>query len=401
MQERRRIWLLTNIPSPYQVELLSVVASLTEAQLDVRFMSGELPQIAENVRTVFVRMRGLGVSRTRDELRIHPQAIRECRTGDWDVYILSGTWASPTLLACAKVLAARGKPWLLWCERPHPTAAVAPWSRKWLTRGPLRAIRNRVMRRLLGSATGLLAMGRMAAREFEQLGVPSSRIKSLPYCCDIDRFQSVDPERVAELKQRREIQHRKVILFSGQMIERKGIHVLAEVMRQLVSQRSDVCFTVLGDGPLLDWLRESTASFPGRVILAGHLPQAELPVWFAAADIFFFPSRHDGWGVVINEACAAGLPIVTTYSVGAAEDLVQQNMNGFLRDRDDVTGMVNDLVRLLDSEEMRRRFGNFSLEIIQDFHITRAARSWIESVKSLISMVEPGAQERNATVARN
>lgn len=148
MGQRLRIWLLTNVASPYQMELLSVIAAQPDMHLDVRFMSGELPFIPDSLRPVFIRMKGPGLSRTRDELRIHPQAIRECRTGNWDVFVLSGTWASPTLLACAKILTTRGKPWLLWCERPHPAADVATWSRRWLTQGPLRVIRNRVMKQL-------------------------------------------------------------------------------------------------------------------------------------------------------------------------------------------------------------------------------------------------------------
>ena len=52
---------------------------------------------------------------------------------------------------------------------------------------------------------------------------------------------------------------------------------------------------------------------------SGFLPLDELPAEFAAADAFVLPSRHDGWGVVVNQALAAGLPVIATEAVGAAE----------------------------------------------------------------------------------
>ena len=64
-------------------------------------------------------MGGIGPLAWRDEVRLHPVALRECAFGRYDCYVLSGLWTSVTFLACAVVLWLRRRPWVLWLERPH------------------------------------------------------------------------------------------------------------------------------------------------------------------------------------------------------------------------------------------------------------------------------------------
>ena len=78
---------------------------------------------------------------------------------------------------------------------------------------------------------------------------------------------------------------------------------------------------------------------------------------FAAADAFVLPSRHDGWGVVVNEALGAGLPIIVSDRVGA-RDLVQHGGNGFITSVGDIDGLAGALLKLAQSEELRKSYGS-------------------------------------------
>jgi glycosyltransferase involved in cell wall biosynthesis len=134
------------------------------------------------------------------------------------------------------------------------------------------------------------------------------------------------------------------------------------------------------------------------VHFAGHVPQNELPEHFAVADIFVFPSRHDGWGVVINEACAAGLPVIVTRQTGAAYDLVEDGNSGFVLDCDDVYGLVDRMLRLIDDAALREQFGRRSRELVAPYSAENGASSFIRHLSHVIGDRDKAAvSSQNAT----
>ena len=130
-------------------------------------------------------------------------------------------------------------------------------------------------------------------------------------------------------------------------------------------------------------MESSLAAVADRVYFAGKISQELLPCYFAIADLFFFPSRHDGWAVVINEACGAGLPIVTTYSTGAAWDLVEHGRNGYVLDRDDCDGFVSALDKLVADASLRCLMGEQSRLSVQSLRPALAAQRWLDHVQEL------------------
>src|SRR5439155_17141973 len=93
-----------------------------------------------------------------------------------------------------------------------------------------------------------------------------------------------------------------LVLYVGRLDDEKGVDLL---LRAAVSLPATVA--VVGKGPEEHALREIATS---NVRFEGWVPRDGLPRWYAAADIFVLPSRSDQWGMVLNEAAAAGLPLV-------------------------------------------------------------------------------------------
>ena len=89
------------------------------------------------------------------------------------------------------------------------------------------------------------------------------------------------------------------------------------------------------------------------------------------------PSRHDGWGVVINEALGAGLPIIVSDRVGA-RDLVDDGRNGLITCAGDVEELADALLQLGQSHEMRRSFAAASAERAAQWDLDEGVRRWIE-----------------------
>ena len=379
------VWLLTNAPSPYQLELLAAVADSPDVDLHVSYMRGDSVQLqgqappeGSSIRV----MRGIGPHSWRDEVRLHPVALRECAFGRYDCYVLSGLWTSVTFLACAVVLWLRRRPWVLWLERPHPGPAATGWRRKCSRGGLLRWMGDRVRSFLLVRCSAVLCTGTAARDAYAALGVLRRKLFVLPYCCDTRRFEAADPERVAAVRRRYDLTGRTVLLFSGQMIERKGVDTLIEAFTRIARLRTDVALLLLGDGPQrMDYEGMVPGELRSRVHFAGLVPQGELPEHFAASDLFVFPSRHDGWGVVINEACAAALPVITTRQTGAAYDLVEDGRSGFVLEHDDVDGFADRLLRLIDDPALREKLAQRSQELVAPFSAENGATLFIRHLR--------------------
>src|SRR5262249_52914577 len=117
--------------------------------------------------------------------------------------------------------------------------------------------------------------------------------------------------------------------FCGQMIRRKGVDLLLQAFERLIAKGLDVRLLLVGlEADLPNFLKMVSSAARARINYEGFQPPERLPEYFNRGDVFVLPSRHDGWGVVINQALAAGLPIITSDAVGAGLDLVDDGING-------------------------------------------------------------------------
>jgi glycosyltransferase involved in cell wall biosynthesis len=122
-----------------------------------------------------------------------------------------------------------------------------------------------------------------------------------------------------------------VVLYVGQLIERKGVVDLLEAHRMLLADMPDAMLVLAGYGQLEPVLRRRVEEQRiSGVRFTGHVAISDLPRYYVAADCFVLPSHEEVWGLVLNEAAACGLPLVTTEPVGAAPDLVIPGRNGFV-----------------------------------------------------------------------
>ena len=122
-----------------------------------------------------------------------------------------------------------------------------------------------------------------------------------------------------------------LIAFVGQVIHRKGVDLLLQALETVADLPWR--FEVAGAGPLESSLRAraDSAGFAGRITWRGSLPNREIGGLLASCDLLVLPSRFDGWGVVVNEALAAGTPVVCSDACGAADLLATTTMGSVFR----------------------------------------------------------------------
>jgi glycosyltransferase involved in cell wall biosynthesis len=184
----------------------------------------------------------------------------------------------------------------------------------------------------------------------------------MPYAVDnawfAQRTAAADPNEL-----RAELQltpGRAVILFASKLQQRKHADHLLEAYARLraTAPKQLPYLLIVGDGEERSRLeaRASELCLEG-VRFPGFRNQSELPAFFALADVFVLPSRHEPWGLIVNEAMAAGCAVIVSNEVGAHADLVTDGVEGFVFPVGDIDALATALARVLSSPEQTQRMG--------------------------------------------
>lgn len=163
----------------------------------------------------------------------------------------------------------------------------------------------------------------------------------------------------------------RVALGVGQFIHRKGWDVLLEAAAQL----PEVQFLIVGGTVTEEYTRLCEKWQLSNVRFEGFQGDRELQEYYRAADLFVFPTREDIWGLVINEAVAAGLPVVTTENCGAGLELVENGENGFLVPAEDAQALADKMKQILSQDDLREQMAAKSLEKSRSYTIERMAQA--------------------------
>ena len=290
--------MLTDCPSPYQVELFNEIAAQDKCELEVAYLRGHDPQRqweAPEIRHESMELSNGGLSRARES----------ARRADLVVF---NYYRHPNAETLIDERARQAGPWCFWGERPgfHQPRWVGRLVRKWK------------LAKLHASAAPIWGIGEFAIDGYKQEFGSGRDYFNLPYFSDLKRFETCGRE------ERRE----RVFLFCGSLIARKGVDLLASAFVQL--DVPNVRLRIVGDGPLRESLMQKLAAVRERVEFVGFRDWHELPHEYAAADVLCVPSRYDGWGLVVPEGLAAGLPVIATDRMGAALEFVRTGKNGWL-----------------------------------------------------------------------
>jgi glycosyltransferase involved in cell wall biosynthesis len=293
---------------------------------------------------------------------VAPKVWSELRSGGYDVVWLHGHNYAANLIALVAAKTA-GMPVMMRCE----THLGLP------CRGIKAMLRRPLMGALYRQCDRLLAVGSGNAAFYRAMGVSDQKIFLVPYAVDNHRFvqstKLTDEQRVEILKHYKIPTGQAIVLYAAKFTRRKRPGDLLEAARRLKSE-TKCPFTVVmaGSGELEPELRTLCAEHGLKnVVFTGFVNQSELPALYGASDVFVLPSEHEPWGLAVNEAMCAGLPVVVSQEVGCVLDLVQDGVNGYTQAAGDTAGLSHALRRLIEDEGLRRRQGQASLVRIQEW----------------------------------
>jgi len=171
------------------------------------------------------------------------------------------------------------------------------------------------------------------------------------------------------------------LMFSGQFIERKMPFFVIEIIRRLHQNLNNLKFLIIGSGPLENDILSKLDKLHIEYSYPGFIQQEQLPEYYSNAKILLFPSANDPWGLVANEACAVGTPVITCDNAGVAGDLIVHNNNGFVLPLV-VRDWVEHSYKLLTDKNLYRTFSKNALQHVQNYSIEQAAQGIKKAIQN-------------------
>jgi glycosyltransferase involved in cell wall biosynthesis len=275
---------------------------------------------------------------------------------------------------------------LQWCCRNEVTRVLMTESKE--DDAPRIWWKEFIKRRLVSRFDSALCGGSPHRAYLEQLGMKPELI--------FDRYDVVDNERFWQAAQAARQNpepflglpgldvSKAYFLVSSRFIDRKNLPRLLSAYHSYRQTNPEGWrMIILGTGPDEDELRKQVAeaSIP-EVVFAGFQQFDQLIAYYAFAGAFIHPALQEQWGLVVNEAMACGLPIGVSKTVGAAYDLVEDGVNGFKFDPNEISSIEGALIRLAADPDHRERMANSSREIIQSWTPEHFAKHFWAAVEA-------------------
>lgn len=179
----------------------------------------------------------------------------------------------------------------------------------------------------------------------------------------IDKPLSKEEKNV--LKKKLNMKEETILLSVGRFIPSKGFDLLLEVSRQL---STNIGVYIVGGEPTAEYLEMQKKWNLQNVYFLDFMKKEQLAEYYQASDVFVLPTRSDVWGLVVNEAMANGLPVVSTDKCIAALEMVENWKNGFVVPVDDVAELKKAIEYILESPDVCQEMAKESLEIIKKYY---------------------------------
>lgn len=316
--------------------------------------------------------------------------------------LLGGRWQVQLPLPLAELRAVR--PDLLVCnydQRNMVLGAIAartvagrvtlrclPTFDAWVQPDPIRDLVRRMVFRLADGAKVPGPDGRAYARRH---GLPPYRTWPVTQSIDVEHYaraRRMDPTERATRRAELGLAG-CVFVYVGRIWSGKGLDTLVTAYRQVRAANPDVRLLLVGDGPDEARLRTLTESLPD-VVWAGFVQPADLPDIYALADVLVFPTLGDPNGLVVEEAMAAGLPVISTSAAGDIRARVPEGVAGHVVPPAEPEPLAARMVDLAAAPRRRAEMGDAAARIAARFVAEAYAKDFERFVDGVLAMPRRG-----------
>lgn len=360
----KRILFITNIPAPYRIDFYNELGKMVDLTVifeakgasdqGIRF-NWNIDEI-RNFKAIFLSEGDIR------EKKIDWSIFKYLKVRKYDEIVVT-SYSYFTEMAALIYLKLRGVPYYMETDGGmiRTESKIKKWYKTFLISG----------------AKGYFSPSKSSDEYLAYYGAKPERICRYPFTSlkDEDILERcLTSEEKAEYKSKIGSRRAHMILGVGQFIHRKGWDILLQAAQGI----PDADIFIVGSEPTKEYLRLREEYGLQNVYFEGFKSKEDLKDYYKAADVFVLPTREDIWGLVINEAMAYGLPVVTTDRCVAGVELVEDGVNGYIIPAESVEQLQETMKNACS---MGENMSAMSLKKINAYSIEKMALSHIEIMK--------------------
>ncbi|HLB42256.1 MAG TPA: glycosyltransferase family 4 protein [Gammaproteobacteria bacterium] len=366
----KKILMVLIEPTPYILDLLAVLITTWRGKIDIIFLADTFSQDWK------LSLEKNYIILSKNPIIIIQKIYRYIVNGNYKVIFLAG-WIHPvcwSLLVLAKIFRI---PVVVDSDTP-----LFPFIPLWK-----RMIKRVVYPYLFKLPRMFLPGGTRQAKYLKHYNVPSKKIMLEKMTVDVTGIQRY----IRQLPADSYINLRKrfcftpndfIFLFIGRLIERKGIKELLKAFSKI--KNNQIKLVIVGDGPLKPYL-ENVLQSTNNIYYAGRLEKEEIIEMYFISNVFVLPAHWEPWGLVINEAMAAGNPVIVSDQVGCADDLIIPGKTGLIIKNQSVDDLLKAMIYFLENAETYAIMSKNTLDHIANWTLENEAKNICTAWKYVLS----------------
>lgn len=363
----KKVLIITNLPTPYRIDFykeLGKSCNLTVVIEAKRSKNLKFNWNDDNIKNFNIHFLNDG---NLDEKKINWNILYFISKKKFDIIIIS-TYHTYTGMLCLAYLKAKHIPYVFETDGGMITkteSSIKKWYKTILIKG----------------AKAYFSPSKGSDDYLAYYGANPEVIYRYPFSSlsNIDIISNnLSLEEKRTIRKRLNIKENKIVLGVGQFIHRKGFDVLMKAAKDM---NKEIGIYIVGGTPTEEYLKIQKQYNLSQVHFEGFKTKDELSEYFKAADIFVLPTREDIWGLVVNEAMAYGLPVVTTKKCVAGMELISDK--NCLVDTDNPKQLKDIIEKLMSDNDRREKLAHDNLKKIIGYTVEKMAEAHIKVFKNL------------------
>lgn len=366
-----RILFLTNIPSPYRIDFFNELGKTQDVK--VVFEAEKAPLInnnwysdnaIDNFEAVFLKSGEI------EEQKINWKILKHIKRKNQDVVVVT-SYAYFTEMLALIYLKISGISYYLEVD------------------GGIIKNENRLKKWykafLISGAYGYISPSKQTDDYLTYYGAAKEKIYRYPFTSlknDNILKETVSIEEKCRIREELGMREDKIILSVGRFINIKGFDILIKACKDI---DKSVGAYIVGDKPTKEYVNLKAELKLDNLHFVDFKSKEELKNYYKAADVFVLPTRGDVWGLVVNEAMAYGLPVVTTDRCVAGLELVKDCENGFIVPVEDNKQLGEKMNIVLSNDNLCKNMSQKSLERIREYTLENMVERHIKVFKEIIN----------------
>lgn len=354
----KRVFIQTNIPVPYKVDFYNELGKMCDLTVvfEARRIGNQKFNWNDDAKKNF---KAIYLNDLLDERKVNKGVLKFLNKDKFDIFVIA---AFHTL-----------------------TGQLAIWTLKiknipycFETDGAFVPVKENTLKYfykkcLISNACKYLSPSEISDRYLKHYGAKANNIYRYPFASTLNSEVLSKPLCEIEINSLREkygIKEKYIIIAVGQFIKRKGFDILIKACSQL--DNIDVGCFIIGGNPNAELLELTQSLKLSNIYFLPFQDRKTLSEYYQLSDVFVLPTREDIWGLVINEAMANGLPVITTDKCNAGLAMVSDK-NGAIVPVDSIDSLVSSLKLIFSDNNKRLQMGKESLNIIKNYTIENMA----------------------------